>query len=149
MAVKKGAEVEKKTKAKKQPSKAAKTGKHPGGRPRVYSDQEIIKGIEEYIEGWKAGSRVLPPSTYRCAESMDISRARLYVRAGESAEIQDILKKLQELEIAAITEGGLTGRYSNPMAIFMLKNLGLTDQPQQEQTDNTVKVIIEQADYGD
>lgn len=148
MAAKKGAEIEKRAKAKKQPSKTTKAA-NPVGRPRVYSDQEIVKGIEDYIADWKAGSRVLPPSTYRCAESMDISRARLYVRAGECEKIQDTLKKLQELEIAAITEGGLTGRYSNPMAIFMLKNLGLTDQPQQEQTDNTVKVIIEQADYGD
>ncbi len=119
------------------------------GAPRTFTDEELIAGVEKYISDWKAGNKVYPPFVTDCANEMGVSKDTLYRRAKESDQLADSIKKINTLSEAHTLKGALVGKYQGAPAIFWLKNLGLTDQPQQDQADSTVKVVIERADYGD
>ncbi len=154
MAAKKGAETksnEVKTRGReKTVPEATETEKRPVGAPVKHTDQELIEGIEQYIAEWWAGKKATPPSIYWCVVHMGISRSSLYDRASKCPELMDTLERLKDLAKAVIIDGALTGKYNSQMGKFCLCNLGMTDQPQQEQqADNEIKVIIEKAEYGD
>lgn len=134
--------------------KNKKTTKHPGGAPRTYTDAELIDMVGEYrnewMRQWDAGLTKLPPTVTRCAIYIDVAKSTLYERAKTSKELSNSLERLTNLSEATIFEGALMGDYNSNISKLMLNNYGVTDQPQHEQqTDNVVKVVIEQADYGD
>ncbi len=152
MAAKKGAEQKAKTTTKKTVKRRIKNitkSDVKTGAPRSYTDEELIAGVEKYISDWETSNKVYPPFVTDCAKEMGISKDTLYRRAKESQALSDSIKRINTISEAHTLKGALVGKYASAPAIFWLKNLGLTDQPQQEQADTTVKVVIEQADYGD
>jgi hypothetical protein len=106
--------------------------KHPGGRPKQFNTEDIVKSLEAFI------SQNDEPLIQEFILNYGISPSRFYYLAKDNPELSDTIKKAinkQELYLIKKTEAGAI----NPIfAIFRLKQkqFGWTDK-QEIEAQNT------------
>ena len=104
------------------------------GRPKKYDDEFISKELEALVEWMKDDNNFW-------LKDFSIERgypyAYLSVWANENESFSNSLKKAHDIQETKLVKGGLSGKFNNAMAIFVLKNVaGYRDV---QAIDHTIK----------
>jgi len=114
--------------------------KNPEGKPRRFKTpkkmQKAVKKYEKYLK--KSGEPFL---LIGFANFCDVHRTILDGYA-DKPEYSDVIRKIKQKSELNLVAGGLTGRYSAPVSIFLAKNNhGYTDKTEAV-TDNTHRIEV-------
>lgn len=90
-----------------------------GGRPTKYSEDRIDI-VFDFIH--KQQDRGVPPFIEGLAFILDVTTDTVWRWANKHKRFSNAIKKLKEVQCSMLQEHGLEGKYSAPMAIFLLKN---------------------------
>jgi len=110
------------------------------GRPREYDRDDILDQFERFIEETDR------PSIDKFCAKVSIPRIppSTFYEWNEGAELRELAEAKSRDDLV---EGGLTGRYSQIMAIFAAKNCGMADRQEHElsgkiQTDGKLEIVV-------
>ena len=110
------------------------------GRPRKVSIQNLIDGVDAYIESTPL------PIVAEYALLNGYTREWLYQLAAKEKEegrpeLTYAIKKIADTKAIALEKGALIGKFSPSMAIFSLKQLGWRDKPEEKNEGQGVTII--------
>ena len=110
------------------------------GRPRKVSIQNLIDGVDAYLESTSL------PIVAEYALQNGITSNWLYHLADKEAEagrpeLKQSIKRITDQKAIALEKGALIGKFSPSMAIFSLKQLGWRDKPEEKNEGTGVTII--------
>lgn len=112
--------------------KDPKTGKF------LYSTENLVEIINKYVDNCK---RLFPqPEDFFYKHG--ISKSYFYRIKRNDPEVAEAWERLTNRQISLLAFKGAKGEIDKTMAIFLLKNLGFTDAPQQKEEKAPVINLI-------
>ena len=127
--------VRKPVKKRKRPTVPPRNnGKHPGGRPSLYTP-DMVDQVERYLKEYRKHGDLIP-SVVGLAAVLDVARDTVidWGRDKDKPEFSYMLKKIQTIQERTLLNGGLGGTLNAAITKLALAKHGYHDKIDNEHT---------------